>query len=171
MLRQLGEGEDSQLEIKLSIDPERKVITIRDRGVGMTKEELVKNLGTIAKSGTSGVRAGEGRGGGPCPHPGGHCCAHCPPTPRAHPLCTHPTSHAAFLDQMQKGGDLNLIGQFGVGFYSGGWVGGAGWLIGWLAGCPHAPPTHITPPTHTHNPHAHSLPGGRLCGGHLQEQC
>ena len=26
--------------------------------------------------------------------------------------------HAAFLDQMQKGGDMNLIGQFGVGFYS-----------------------------------------------------
>jgi len=70
-------GDTKDLEVKLEHDPEAKTISIVDTGVGMSKADLINNLGTVAKSGTTN-----------------------------------------FLEAMAEGGDANLIGQFGVGFYS-----------------------------------------------------
>ncbi|KAH9255975.1 hypothetical protein BASA81_005744 [Batrachochytrium salamandrivorans] len=49
----LGEGEDRELEIRISYDRDARTLTLRDRGAGMTRQELINNLGTVAKSGTT----------------------------------------------------------------------------------------------------------------------
>src|SRR5271156_6128459 len=47
----LYEG-DTALAIRIRVDPEQKPLTIQDNGVGMTEEELVRDLGTVARSGS-----------------------------------------------------------------------------------------------------------------------
>ena len=46
-------GEDSELLIEVGFDRERKVLWVRDNGIGMSQEEIRANLGTIARSGTA----------------------------------------------------------------------------------------------------------------------
>ncbi len=75
---ELYEG-DSELTIRISFDKDAKTVTIEDNGIGMSRDEVIDHLGTIAKSGT-----------------------------------------ASFLSNLtgDQSKDSQLIGQFGVGFYS-----------------------------------------------------
>ena len=45
-------GNDSELKIRVEYDKEAKTITVSDNGIGMTRQEVMDNIGTIAKSGT-----------------------------------------------------------------------------------------------------------------------
>lgn len=57
-------GDTPEMEMRITFDKEAKTITIRDTGVGMTRNELVENLGTVAKSGTTNfVNAAGGKTG------------------------------------------------------------------------------------------------------------
>lgn len=69
-------GSETELEIKVQANEADKTVDIIDNGIGMTKNDLINNLGTVAKSGTT-----------------------------------------SFIEALEHG-DMNLIGQFGVGFYS-----------------------------------------------------
>jgi len=55
-------GENTDMEIKIDYDYDAKTISITDTGIGMTKNELVKNLGTVAKSGTTAFLEAMGTG-------------------------------------------------------------------------------------------------------------
>lgn len=68
---------DSEFKIFLEVDKDKKTLSVSDNGIGMTRQEVIDNIGTIARSGSK-----------------------------------------SFLSQVKDKGDIELIGKFGVGFYS-----------------------------------------------------
>src|SRR4029453_11401820 len=59
---ELLEG-DEKLEIRLEADRQARTLTIHDNGIGMNREEVIANIGTIAKSGTRALVGGIKQGG------------------------------------------------------------------------------------------------------------
>jgi len=53
LTNQTSLGEQEKLEVRISFDKDAKTLTVRDSGIGMTREDLKRNLGIVAKSGTS----------------------------------------------------------------------------------------------------------------------
>src|ERR1700761_9534113 len=45
-------GDDAELRIRIAVDREARTVTVSDNGIGMTRDEVVANIGTIARSGT-----------------------------------------------------------------------------------------------------------------------
>jgi len=97
-------GEKTELEIRIKPDPENHLLHIIDTGVGMTSEDLIRNLGTIAKSGTKGTLTLPLSLSLPHPYLLTHCCCCCCIT--------------EFLEKVDQTNADSFIGQFGVGFYS-----------------------------------------------------
>jgi len=70
-------GDAPTMDIRISSDKEARTLTVKDGGVGMTKDDLINHLGSLGSSGTK-----------------------------------------RFVEKISEGADVNMIGQFGVGFYS-----------------------------------------------------
>lgn len=51
-------GEETDFQIKIAVDPKARTLTVSDNGIGMSRDELIENLGTIAQSGTASFLKG-----------------------------------------------------------------------------------------------------------------